>query len=92
MGTFIIFSYSEPIARQVGQWDRGPGPIPPFRAQRIIGKGIKQGRSRHHDFMNQGVSMGKRPEFRGGGGIGAERGRIGETCENGRGRSICQGR
>jgi len=32
-----------------------------------FGKGIKQGRSRYHDFMKEGVSMGKRPELTGGG-------------------------
>ena len=29
--------------------------------------GIKQARSRYHDFMKEGVSMGKRPELTGGG-------------------------
>jgi putative transposase len=32
-----------------------------------FGKGTKQGRSRYHDFMKEGVSMGKRPELTGGG-------------------------
>ena len=32
-----------------------------------FGKGIKQARSRYHDFMKEGVSMGKRPELTGGG-------------------------
>jgi len=32
-----------------------------------FGKGMKQGRSRYHDFMKEGVSMGKRPELTGGG-------------------------
>ena len=32
-----------------------------------FGKGIKQGRLRYHDFMKEGVSMGKRPELTGGG-------------------------
>jgi len=34
---------------------------------RWFGKGITQGRSRYHDFMKEGVSMGKRPELTGGG-------------------------
>jgi putative transposase len=32
-----------------------------------FGKGIKQGRCRYHDYMKEGVSMGKRPELTGGG-------------------------
>ena len=32
-----------------------------------FGKEIKQGRSRYHDFMKEGVAMGKRPELTGGG-------------------------
>jgi putative transposase len=32
-----------------------------------FGRGIKQGRCRYHDFMKEGVSMGKRPELTGGG-------------------------
>jgi len=32
-----------------------------------FGKGIKQARSRYHDFIKEGVSMGKRPELTGGG-------------------------
>jgi lambda repressor-like predicted transcriptional regulator len=32
-----------------------------------FGKGMKQGRSRYHDFMKEGISMGKRPELTGGG-------------------------
>ncbi|MGD8228337.1 MAG: hypothetical protein PVI20_11195 [Desulfobacteraceae bacterium] len=32
-----------------------------------FGKGIKQARSRYHDFVKDGVSMGKRPELTGGG-------------------------
>jgi hypothetical protein len=32
-----------------------------------FGKGMKQGRSRYHDFMKEGVSMGKRPDLTGGG-------------------------
>ena len=34
---------------------------------RWFGKGIKQARSRYHDFIKEGVSMGKRPELTGGG-------------------------
>jgi len=32
-----------------------------------FGKGIKQARSRYHDYIEEGVSMGKRPELTGGG-------------------------
>ena len=32
-----------------------------------FGKGIKQARSRYHDFIKEGVSMGRRPELTGGG-------------------------
>lgn len=32
-----------------------------------FGKGIKQARSRYHDFIKEGISMGKRPELTGGG-------------------------
>jgi len=32
-----------------------------------FGKGVKQARSRYHDFIREGVSMGKRPELTGGG-------------------------
>lgn len=32
-----------------------------------FGNGIRRGRSRYHDFMKEGVSMGKRPELTGGG-------------------------
>jgi putative transposase len=32
-----------------------------------FGKGIKQARSRYHDFIKEGVSMGKRPDLTGGG-------------------------
>jgi putative transposase len=32
-----------------------------------FGKGMKQARSRYHDFIKEGVSMGKRPELTGGG-------------------------
>jgi putative transposase len=32
-----------------------------------FGEGIRQGRSNYHDFIKEGVSMGKRPELTGGG-------------------------
>jgi putative transposase len=32
-----------------------------------FGKGVKQARSRYHDFIKEGISMGKRPELTGGG-------------------------
>ena len=32
-----------------------------------FGKGIRQARSKYHDFIEEGVSMGKRPELTGGG-------------------------
>jgi putative transposase len=39
----------------------------PLRANLVVGKGIRQARSKYHDFIKVGVSMGKRPELTGGG-------------------------